>query len=80
MTLPSSFFGGFNPYADVIRGNRFNGLGRAHHTGAVYLNGDWLTEAAKLEEVLLPKGTKPAWLTGSDSGYLLNVAGLRPGP
>lgn len=78
VTLPNSFFGGFNPYADVIRGDWFNGLGRDHHTGAVYLDGDWLTEAAKLEEVLLPAGTKPAWLTGSDSGYLLNVAWLRP--
>jgi uncharacterized membrane protein len=64
VTLPNSFFGGFNPYADVIRGDWFNGRGREHHTGAVYLNGDWLTEAADLEEVLMPAGTKPDWLTG----------------
>ena len=52
VTLPNSFFGGFNPYADLIRGDWFNGRGRQHHTGAVYLNGEWLTEAARLEDVL----------------------------
>ena len=51
VTLPNSFFGSFNPYSDLIRGDWFNRLGRDHHTGAVYLNGDWLIEAAKLEEV-----------------------------
>jgi hypothetical protein len=78
-TLPNSFFGGFNPYTNIIRGDWFNPRGREHHTGAVYLNDDWLTEAANLEEVLMPVGTKPAWLAGADPGYLLNVAWLRPG-
>ena len=77
--LPNSFFGSFNPYRDLIRGDWFNPKGREHHTGAVYLNGDWLTEAAKLEEVLLPAGTAPAWLAGTDPQYLLNMAWLRPG-
>lgn len=79
VTLPNSFFGSFNPYRDLIRGDWFNPKGREHHTGAVYLNGDWLTEAAKLEEVLMPPGTSPAWLTGAGQDYLLNVAWLRPG-
>ena len=35
VTLPNSFFGGFNPYSDLIRGDWFNPLGRNHHTGAV---------------------------------------------
>ena len=48
-TLPNSFFGAFNPYSDLIRGDWFNPLGRQHHTGAVYLNGDWLDEAAGLD-------------------------------
>jgi hypothetical protein len=78
-TLPNSFFGSFNPYSDLIRGDWFNRLGRDHHTGAVYLNGDWLIEAAKLEEVLMPAGTSPAWLTQGGDQYLLNVAWLRPG-
>ncbi len=29
------------------------------HTGAVYLSGDWLTEAAALDEVLMPAGSAP---------------------
>jgi alpha-L-arabinofuranosidase len=59
--LPNSFFGGFNPYQDVIHGDWFNGQGRTHHTGAVYLNGDWLTEAASGEEVLKPTAGSPLW-------------------
>jgi alpha-L-arabinofuranosidase len=78
-TLPNSFFGSFNPYSDLIHGDWFNRMGRDHHTGAVYLNGDWLIEAAKLEEVLMPAGTSPAWLAKGRDQYLLNVAWLRPG-
>lgn len=55
-TLPSTFFGGFNPYADLVRGDWFTPLGREHHTGAVYLNGQWLIEAPRLDDVLLPAG------------------------
>ena len=54
VTLPNSFFGGFNPYSDLIRGDWFVSKGRQHHTGAVYLNGDWLWEPARLDEVLKP--------------------------
>lgn len=75
--LPNTFFGAFNPYTNLIRGDWFNPRGREHHTGAVYLNGHWLVEAANLEEVLMPAGSTPAWLTG-DPEYLLNVAWLRP--
>jgi hypothetical protein len=60
--LPNAYFGEFNPYTNVIRGDWFNGLGREHRTGAVYLNGDWLTEAVTLEEVLMPPGRKPDWM------------------
>ena len=61
VTLPNSFFGRFNPYSDLIHGDWFNSKGREHHTGAVYLDGDWLTEAAALEEVLKPAGDTPLW-------------------
>ena len=75
VTLPASFFGGFNPFADEIRGDWFAPLGRKHHTGAVYLNGDWLTEAAAADELRLPDGQLPAWMTGGGTdGHLLNVA------
>ncbi len=57
--MPNRFFGDFNPYRDLIHGDWFNPKGRDHHTGAVYLNGHWLTEAAKLEDVLEPAGDTP---------------------
>jgi len=53
--IPNTFFGNFNPYKDLIHGDWFDPRGRDHHTGAVYLNGDWLTEAASLNEVLNPE-------------------------
>ncbi|MBI4578517.1 MAG: right-handed parallel beta-helix repeat-containing protein [Planctomycetes bacterium] len=65
-TLPSSVFGGFNPYRDLIHGDWFNPKGRDHHTGAVYLNGEWLTEAANLEDVLKPVGDTPLWFGQGD--------------
>jgi alpha-N-arabinofuranosidase len=60
-TLPNSLFGGFNPYSDLIRGDWFSPKGREHHTGAVYLNGEWLAEAAKQDEVLKPAEAEPLW-------------------
>jgi len=67
VTMPNSFFGKFNPYSDLIRGDWFNAKGREHHTGAVYLNGDWLIEAAKLDDVLKPAGTNAFWFAKVDS-------------
>ncbi len=61
VTLPNAFFGKFNPYSDLIHGDWFSPLGRQHHTGAVYLNGNWLIEAAKLQDVLKPAGKTPLW-------------------
>jgi len=67
VTLPNSFFGAFNPYADEIRGDWFKPKGRKHHTGAVYLKGHWLTEAAKAEEVLAPATKNPLWFATVDA-------------
>jgi alpha-N-arabinofuranosidase len=61
VTLPNTFFGSFNPFSDLIRGDWFDRKGRDHHTGAVYLNGHWLTEAPKLEEVMAPVDDCPRW-------------------
>ena len=61
LTLPNSFFGRFNPYSDLIHGDWFDSKGRQHHTGAVYLNGEWMTEAAKLNDVLQSEGDIPLW-------------------
>ncbi len=78
VVIPNSFFGAFNPYQDLIRGDWFSPKGRNHHTGAVYLNNHWLTEAAKLEDVLKPMGGASGYAAG-DQQYLLNVAWLRVG-
>lgn len=66
-TLQNSFFGGFNPYSDLIHGDWFNPLGRQHHTGAVYLRGNWLAEAASLDEVMKPMAGDALWFGKVDS-------------
>jgi alpha-N-arabinofuranosidase len=66
VTLPNSFFGDFNPYSDLIRGDWFDPRGRQHHTGAVYLHGEWLAEAAKMEDLLAPAGVEPLWFAQVD--------------
>lgn len=78
VTIPNDFFGAFNPYQDAIQGDWFNPKGRVHHTGAVYLNGHWLTEAAQLEHVLQPMGQASASYIPGGGGVLLNVAWLQP--
>jgi len=67
VTIPNSFFGEFNPYSDLIAGDWFNPKGRNHHTGAVYLDGHWLTEAAKLDDALKPVGSTPLWFGQVDA-------------
>jgi alpha-N-arabinofuranosidase len=66
VTVPNTLFGGFNPYSDLIHGDWFWDKGRAHHTGAVYLNGAWVIEAAKLADVLKPVGETPLWFSQVD--------------
>jgi alpha-N-arabinofuranosidase len=66
VTIPNAYFGSFNPYADVIHGDWFSGRGRQHHTGAIYLNGDWLAEAARLDDVLGASGKTALWYARVD--------------
>jgi len=73
VVIPNSFFGSFNPYSDLIHGDWCSNPA-GHHTGAVYLNGDWLVEAPKLDNLLDPATNPPG-----QGDYLLNVAWLRPG-
>ena len=61
VTIANPFFGDFNPYSDLIHGDWFNSKGRDHHTGAVYVNGHWLTEAAKRDDVQQSAGDAPLW-------------------
>jgi len=67
VTIVNSFFGGFNPYSDLIHGDWFEPKGREHHTGAVYLNGEWLAEASILDEVLKPIGETALWFGRVDN-------------
>jgi len=67
--VPNSFFGKFNPYSDLIRGDWYwPPKGSTYHTGAVYLNGHWLMEASTKEEVLKAADKKdPRWFATVDS-------------
>ncbi|HEU5223867.1 MAG TPA: right-handed parallel beta-helix repeat-containing protein [Candidatus Lumbricidophila sp.] len=49
--IPSSYFNGFNPYAEQVHGDWFDGRGRVHRLGMVYLNGAWLPEATSASAV-----------------------------
>lgn len=61
LMLPNSFFGDFNPYRDLIRGDWFDPKGRQHHTGCVYLNGNWMIEAVNFDELKNPTDKTPLW-------------------
>jgi alpha-L-arabinofuranosidase len=77
--LPSSSFGLFNPYNNLISGDWFTSNGRNHHTGAVYLNGHWLTEAANKATALQAAGSSPLWFAEVDgAGALLNIGWFQP--
>jgi len=69
VVLPNTFFGGFNPYADLIRGDWFNPEGRRNHTGPGYLNGNWVVGGATPEEVVKPAGTQPLWFATADGSH-----------
>lgn len=77
LTLPNTEFGNFNPYADRIFGDWFAPNKRVHHTGSVYLDGDWMIEATNLDQVLAPLAKTPLWFAtvdGDDGKFLLNLA------
>lgn len=71
VVLPNSFFGDFNPFGDPIQGHWFDGKGRKHHSGAVYLNGHWLAEAETKEALFKTQKSS------KDRGYLFNVAWMQ---
>jgi hypothetical protein len=73
--IPNEFFGDYNPYKDLVHGDWFNGKGRIHHTGEVFLNGKSLFEMETLEKVLNPvpwpaaadqEGSTYTWFCESD--------------
>ena len=54
VTLPESFFGGFNPYREVLRGDWLVYKADIRHRGDVYLNGMSFYEAEDLEALKNP--------------------------
>ena len=66
VTLPNTFFGQYNPYRDLIRGDWFANRGREHHTGEVYFNGTSRWEAASLSDVLEAKDGRRWWYCRAD--------------
>lgn len=69
ISLPNSFFGRFNPYSDVIHGDWFDPMGRQHHTGEVYLDGNGLAEAASLHDVMKPPKGDALWFGHVDTTH-----------
>ncbi len=78
VTLPNSFFGAYNPYADVVGTDWYDNFGRDLHTGEVYLNDKSLYEVSTLDSLLNPQplprtldpaGSRYVWHTsvGADS-------------
>ncbi|AOW10790.1 DUF1565 domain-containing protein [Flavobacterium gilvum] len=67
--VPNTFFGNHNPFNIQIKGDWFwPKKGRIDHTGCVYLNGKWLMEAEKKEEVLTKAKTNdPLWFAEVDN-------------
>jgi alpha-L-arabinofuranosidase len=74
VTLPNSFFGNFNPYSDLIKGDWYEAR-QPYHTGAVYVNGTWLKEAARKSDVVK---TDLTYAQDMDELQLMNVASLQP--
>ena len=60
VTLPNTLFGKFNPYSDLVHGDWYN-HSLTNHTGAVYLDGKWLREAKRQEDVMNPADDNMLW-------------------
>jgi len=58
VVISNSFFGDYNPYQDLIRGDWFIDNGRLHHTGEVFINGKSLYEKENIEKVQNPIANK----------------------
>ena len=72
VSIPNGFFGEFNPYTDLIRGDWFFPGEHELHTGEVFLNEESLYEKDLIEQVLNPlefknkKGSDYTWYCESD--------------
>jgi hypothetical protein len=55
VTIPASFFRGYNSCQDSVFGDWFDRNGRVHHTADLFLDGNSLYEQPSLEHVLSPR-------------------------
>ena len=67
LVIPNAHFGAFNPYVEKVGGDWFDGQGRDHRRGMVYVRGDWLPEAADLDVVTKTTQGEPAWFSVVDT-------------
>jgi len=79
LVVPNHSFGKFHPYVEKVEGDWFDGQGRNHHRGGVYLDDVSLNESANLDAVKQP-GETPIWYAKVDGvsnelpQSLMNVA------
>lgn len=69
VTLTNRFFGNYNPFGERLEGAWYEAK-QAYHTGAVYLNGHWLKEAASKAQVLKSLAHGDA---GDGAAELMNI-------
>ncbi len=78
VVIPNSVFGSYNPYQDSVSGDWFNGRGRLHHTGELFLNGKSFYEKETFGKVLDPvpdtmimdaEGSVYTWYCESNGDY-----------
>ncbi|MGB5667534.1 MAG: right-handed parallel beta-helix repeat-containing protein [Maribacter sp.] len=58
VVIPNLFFGNYNPYQELIRGDWFIDNDRVHHTGEVFINGKSLYEKETIDKVRNPVALK----------------------
>lgn len=63
LELPNSYFGDFNPYAELVQGAWFWRKEQDCHLGAVYLDGHWLLEAPSKDSVMAPMEGEALWFS-----------------
>lgn len=57
-TVDNALFGEYNPYADELFGDWYDGLGQTHHTGELFADGQPLDEAASLSALMEQRSGK----------------------
>ncbi|WP_020684059.1 right-handed parallel beta-helix repeat-containing protein [Rudaea cellulosilytica] len=68
LVIPNAYFGAFNPYVEKVGGDWFDGQGRDHRRGMVYVHGEWLPEALDLDAMTKVADGRPAWFALVDQG------------